>query len=88
MTHWQPAVERLTGVVEARFAGHPIFEERLNQWRRISDFPPVLVTAEGWLVDGHHRMTVARERGCEVWGVIVERRGEHWIATGNVARVT
>lgn len=86
--HWQPAIDRLLVVVVGVLAGHPIHEERLRQWRMIDELPPILVTASGWLVDGHHRLIVARERGEQLWGQIVEARGSDWIATGNVVRVT
>lgn len=85
--HWQPDFERLMEVIDGVLAGHPIYEERLRQWRRIGVLPPILVTAGGWLVNGHHRLIVARERGEELWGLIVERNGEDWIATGNLIRV-
>lgn len=85
--NWQPDIERLMEVIEGVFAGHPIYEARLRQWRLVSDLPPILVTANGWLVNGHHRLIVARERNEQIWALIVEYKAGHWVATGNVVRV-
>lgn len=90
MRHWQPAIVTAGITITVTPAGHPIFNERLAEWRayweQYRELPPLLMTADGWLVDGHHRLIVARELGVSLWGLIVERHGPHWVATGNVTR--
>lgn len=91
MIHWGPDFDRLECELFAVPAGHPIYDERVTQWRTYleehGELPPVLVMETGWLVNGHHRLLVARECGLSLWGLIVERDGENWVATGSFAKV-
>ena len=67
----------------------PEFMQRVDKWRRwVRDngrLPPGLVTADGMLVDGHHRIRVARMRRERLPCCVVESTPDGWRATGAVA---
>lgn len=91
MESWLPDYTQIEHKIKAIPAGHPIFEERLEDWRRYlgkyGHLPSVLLTESGWMVNGHHRLTVAREKQVRLTGLIVKIEGENWIATGNLCLV-
>lgn len=91
MNHWQPDFPRTELVVTAVPAGHAIFPCRILEWWDFLDelgyLPAVLLTKEGWMVNGHHRLIVARDQKCRLHGHIVERVGPAWMATGNLCLV-
>lgn len=87
--NWQPAIERLNQTVVGRFDSQPLDSERIQFWMDYREpLPPVLVCEDGFIVDGRHRVQAVRNRNEFVWGNTVDRLGEHWVATGNVVRVT
>lgn len=85
--NWEPAIHRLNKVVVGVLSAKVINHDRVRQWRQMDELPPILVTESGWLVDGNHRLVVARGRGQQIWAQIVENRAGDWIATGNIVRV-
>lgn len=89
---WTPDFERIDAVVTATPDPlRPIYPQRLDDWRAFfrqhGRLPPLLVAQGGWLVNGHHRLIVARENGYEPDAEIVLYRHPHWVATGNLIRV-
>lgn len=91
MDHWQPDFLRSELVVTAIPAGHKIYDERVEDWRKYLEqhgsLPSVLLAENGWMVNGHHRLAVAREKGVRLHGLIVEHDGTKWVATGNLCLV-
>lgn len=90
--NWTPDFTNALRTITAQPAGHPIFPQRVEDWREFLCFtgslPPVLICESGWLVNGHHRLIVAREMNVPLWGVIVEYRSGQWPrVTGNLANV-
>ena len=89
--NWEPDFLRAEATIEAVSANHPIYDKRLNDWRKYYEkykiLPSALLTEDGWMVNGHHRLIVAREKGIRLHGSIVEQDGEKWIVTGNLCLV-
>ena len=86
--NWQPAIDRLNETVTAILDDQERTVERVEAWRRFKQsWPAVLVTQDGWVVDGRHRVVAARLDSRVLWGHIVERSGDDWVATGNIVRV-
>ena len=91
MNHWQHDFGRVETEIVAVPAGHVIYPGRVLEWAAFYDrhgyLPSVLLTSGGWMVNGHHRLIVAREKQIRLHGLIVERDGPRWVVTGNLCLV-
>ena len=91
MEHWQQDFLRSESEVVPIPAGHKIYQERLEEWRnyleKYGSLPSILLTESGWMVNGHHRLIVAEEKGIRLHGLIVEHNGKGWTATGNLCLI-
>lgn len=92
MTHWQPDFTDEFLAIRALPSDVTIYPERVQDWLCFldshSELPPVLICANGWVVNGHHRLEAAKIAGVLAWSIIVEFIDGHWVANGNVARVS
>lgn len=108
MKHWLPDSGQVQTEIRAVILGQ-VYVERLRWWReqfarceaadgrRPVGLPPVLIMADGRIVNGNHRAYVASEFGSKLWGLVVELlpvqvwvpdgHGRPWVCTGNVCQV-
>lgn len=91
MNHWQPDFLNKDKLITAVDAGHPIYPDRINDWKEFYKeyhyLPSILLTESGWMVNGHHRLKAAQELNAPLHGLIVEYKHDSWVATGNICRV-
>lgn len=91
MTPWLPDIGGIETYVDGVMDTQDVSAERLQQWRefwmRTLMLPSILVTEGGWVVNGRHRLALARQEEIPLFGLIVKHVGEHWVATGNLCRV-
>lgn len=91
MLHWQEDFNRTELEIVAIPAGHTIYPARVEDWelylKRWGTLPSILLTKDGWIVNGHHRLIVAQKNNVRLHGLIVEHNGTGWTATGNLCLV-
>ena len=95
---WQPDILRLNFAINGVILPHDteIFDRRVIEWELYAekhhDFPSILITSSGYVVNGRHRLLAYRNlakrvKNVRLYGLIVEHNGTDWITTGNLCLV-
>ena len=85
--NWFPDYLGVEQSITATTDDQAIHQGRLQDWRdyllRYGSLPSILLTDSGWVVNGRHRLIVARETRTLLTGLIVKSVDGHYVATGN-----
>lgn len=85
MIHWRTDNEHATELITAK-SPKPHSPDIVACWvefyRRHGQFPPILMTEDGDIVNGNHRVAAARLLGVRLWASIVVHLDGGWMATG------
>ena len=88
---WEPDFTRIDVTIEGTFANSPVYENRLDNWRKFYKeygyLPSILVMEDGHVVNGNHRLTVVREYNVFVYGLIMRYSKGEWVTDGNLCKV-
>jgi hypothetical protein len=65
----------------------PVIEHWLKSYEREKQVPPGLVTSDGLMIDGNHRLAAMRQLGQGMWCCVVAVYLGCWRATGRAVWV-
>lgn len=88
---WEPDFTRIDVEITGRPANSVIYADRLINWREFYKeygyLPSILVMEDGHVVNGNHRLMVARENYTFVYGLIMRYSKGEWVTDGNLCKV-